>query len=357
MANSNWKLKSCVQFFPIENNLFHVYDSSTSRHFKLGDQEVAWLKLLDGKTPTETLSETIPFEYIEDFLKAAQRFNLLEGDTPKQKSSLLKIKLLKFNPSKLFNSMGRFSEFYSRFLDIFTVPIFLINLFILAVILPRAMNMELDPFLNFGTIIFYFCAILLSGTIHEGSHALVARANKIAVPAMGVMLYFLHPTFYVDVSGINLIPDKRKRIKVLAAGVQGNNLLLLVTLLLCFVPLGETVFQYLLLMAGLNFALMFINLIPFVEYDGYFIFQELVDEKGFSRKASAHALTSKSKKLDYLFYFLVSNVFQIMLVISALLLIHRGIGTLWQSKILDIGVAVLVVIALAVPVYRMKTLR
>ena len=43
------RVKSGLQFFNIGGGLCHVYDPSTSRHFKFGEQEVGWLKLLDGQ--------------------------------------------------------------------------------------------------------------------------------------------------------------------------------------------------------------------------------------------------------------------------------------------------------------------
>ena len=354
----NLKLKDTIHFYPIDNQMYHVYDASTSRHFKLGDQEVSWLKLLDGNTPLDSLKGHIPLEYFEKFIGHVKRLDLLEGGANKESFSPTKIKLFRVDPTVLLDKAGRFPALYRLFLDWTSFPMFVLNILAIALIVPQVQDIRENLDFSVATVVFYFIAILIVGIVHEGSHALVAKSFNVKVPRVGMMLFFLHPSFYADVSGINLLSDRSKRIKVLLAGVQGNNLLVFVSLSLTFLPMGETALQFLLLFIGLNFVLMFLNLVPFVEYDGYYIFQELLGEPRFSRNSLVSQFTPDAKRIEYAFYFYFSHIFQFVLITSMLILIHRGILMLWDSVWLD-GLFLTLIVASypALMAYRIRSAR
>ncbi|WDE03075.1 hypothetical protein SG34_016760 [Thalassomonas viridans] len=345
----NLALKKSINFYPLEQGLYHVYDASTSRHFKLGEQEVNWLKLLDGKTPVEVLRGLIPLEYFDKFINTVQRLDLLEGESEgeskKEPFSPLKIKVLNLDPSRFIDNSGNLPVYVRNFLNWCSLPLLVINLLMVALLVPQVENIRETLTFNTFTVFFYFFAILITGIVHEGAHALVAKSFNVKVPQVGMMLFFLHPSFYADVSGINLMSDRKKRIKVLIAGVQGNNLLMFLGLMLTFIPMGETALSYLLFFTAINFVLMFINLIPFVEYDGYYIFQELLGEPRFARNALVSQLTRQNKKIEYTAYFFISQLFQFILIVSMLVLIHDGVLLLWDAPWVDVLFLVLIVIA------------
>ncbi|GEA02595.1 hypothetical protein KUL17_14920 [Alteromonas sp. KUL17] len=331
----NLKVKDTIHFYPIDEHMYHVYDASTSRHFKLGAQEVNWLKLLDGKTPLEALQGRIPLEYFERFIGHVKRLDLLEGSTQKESFSPTKIKLFRIDPTALLEKTGRFPEYYRLFLDWASFPIFILNILAITLLVPQVQNIRENLEFSWLLVAFYFVAILIVGIVHEGSHALVARSYNVKVPRVGMMLFFLHPSFYADVSGINLLTERPKRVRVLLAGVQGNNIMVLLGLLMTFLPLSELALQFVLLFVALNFVLMFLNLVPFVEYDGYYIFQELLGEPRFSRNSLVSHLTPNAKRLEYSFFFHFSHLFQFVLITSMLILIHQGILMLWDSIWID----------------------
>ncbi|WDD96899.1 hypothetical protein [Thalassomonas actiniarum] len=341
----NLALKKSINFYPLEQGIYHVYDASTSRHFKLGEQEVNWLKLLDGKTPVEALRGLIPLEYFDKFIKTVQHLDLLEGESKKEPFSPLKIKVFNLDPSRFIDNSGKFALYFSHFLNWCSLPLLVINVLMVALLVPQVQNIRETLTFDTFTVIFYFFAILVTGIVHEGAHALVAKSFNVKVPQVGMMLFFLHPSFYADVSGINLMSDRKKRIKVLIAGVQGNNLLMFLGLMLTFIPMGETALSYLLFFTAINFVLMFINLIPFVEYDGYYIFQELLGEPRFARNALVSQLTRQNQKIEYRAYFFISQLFQFILIVSMLVLIHDGVLLLWDAQWVDVLFLVLIVAA------------
>ena len=221
----NPKLKDTVHFFPIEKNMFHVYDAATARHFKLGAQEVSWLRLLDGNTPPDALRGKIPLEYFDKFMGHVVRLGLLDGSGVKKKFSPLNIKVLNMNPGKLLDAAGRFAVHYRHFLQWASLPLLVLNFFALTLAVPQVERLRGTMSFSGWTVGSYLLCILVSGLVHEGSHALVARSFRVHVPRVGVMLFVLHPSFYADVSGINLLSRRDQRVMVLLAGVMGNNLL------------------------------------------------------------------------------------------------------------------------------------
>lgn len=353
----NPKLKGTVKFFPVEGGLFHVYDSSTAKHFKLGAQEVSWLQLLDGSLTLENLRSKIPLEYFEGFVQAIQRLGVLEGSTAKKPFSWLKIKLFNIDPSALLNRLGNFPLYYREFLSWTSLPLLLLNLVLLATAWPQIQqaSQSIEP--GFGMVPFYFLFIVISGVIHELSHAVVARSHGVTTPHVGGMLMFFHPAFFADISGINLLPDRKRRVQVIFAGVQANNLLITVGFLLLMMPMGKLAFELVLFFTAINFVLILVNLIPFIEYDGYYIFQELLGEPRFVRNATINMLSPGPKKPEYVLFFVLSQLFQFSLIASILLALRMGVVQFWQGMIVDgVFLALLVVSYPALALYRIKKL-
>jgi putative peptide zinc metalloprotease protein len=358
MHLSSPKLKESVQFFPIENNMFHVYDSETSRHFKMGEQEVAWLRFFDGQTNLDTLRGKIPLEYFDKFVAHIVRIKLLEGPTTREKRSILKIKLINIDPTKVIDRMGVFPIYYRHFLEWISFPVFILNILAIILLVPQAGRIRETLQFNTYTVVFYLVAIMLTGIMHEGSHALVARSFKVQVPKIGAMLFMLHPSFYADVSAINLLSHRGQRVMVLIAGVLGNNLLMFIGVILTFLPLGAMGQQFALLFIAINFVLMFVNLIPFVEFDGYFIFQELLGEPRFARNAIINQLSQQPKQLEYTMYFHVSQLFQFVMISSALVLLRNGVLMVWDSSTVDVLFLAMIIASYpAILLYRIKSAR
>ena len=140
-----------------------------------------------------------------------------------------------------------------------------------------------------------------------------------------------------------MLSDRGQRVKVLLAGVLGNNLLMFIGVVLTFLPLNPTGLQFVLLLVAVNFMLMFVNLVPFVEFDGYFIFQELLGEPRFARNALINQLGQQPKRIEYTLYFYVSQLFQFVMVSSVLVLLRRGVLLLWDSSWVDIIFLVLII--------------
>jgi putative peptide zinc metalloprotease protein len=352
----NPELKEAVRFFPVGDELFHVYDRSSGRHFKLGKQEAGWLRLMDGHTDEAALRKSIPLEYYDDFMGHVTRMGLIKGAAPPPAFDPFRIKVLRLYPDRLVERLAPFTKAYRLGLDIATIPLAIFNLLVLVVEWSAIIHKAAETRPGWAPIAFYLTAVLGAGVVHEMSHALVARSVGVRVPAMGFMVMFLHPAFYADVSGINLLANRRDRIAVLLAGVKANNAMAALALVVCLTFPSGGLGLYALLFAGLNLILVLINLIPFVEYDGYYVFQELLGEPRYATRALQGVLAGGgARRADYIAFTGLSLFFKFALLCLAINAVRGWFIGMWPSPIID-WIAILLMIA-AYPLLMMRTIR
>jgi CRP-like cAMP-binding protein/Zn-dependent protease len=111
--------------------------------------------------------------------------------------------------------------------------------------------------------------------LHELGHALVVIHHGRRILSAGFMVYFGSPAFFVDVSEAMMM-ERRKRMAQAFAGpfaelmVAGVAALALVAF--PEAPLAATLYRF----AVLNYFIVFMNLIPLLELDGYFIASDAI---------------------------------------------------------------------------------
>lgn len=345
----NPKIKSGLRFYPTPDGAYHVYDPGASRHFKLGEQEVSWLRMLDGRSSVQELVGKIPLEYFEDFFRNLSRMGLLEGsEAAKEPFNPFKIKVFKFDPSPLLESAGMFATGYRKFLNGVTWPLVFFNFFLLSGVVagvpnlvPPVQQVVGNFHFSWVMILYYLLAVGIIAAIHELSHGLVATSYKVTVPAFGFMLLILNPAFYADVSGINHLADKDQRVQVLAAGVKSNNMMFFVGSIAYLFQSNTAAAPFWLFFIFLNLALAFVNLIPFVPYDGYYIFQELMGEPRYSARAISATLSRQSPRLDQVVYATLSLLLRFALVFLLINRLRLAAHRSWSSPYVDVIAAIL----------------
>ncbi len=126
-----------------------------------------------------------------------------------------------------------------------------------------------------GGLAFFICLICLK-VGHEFAHAYAAKAMGRHVRSMGVLFIIIWPLLYTDTTDIWKLPDRRQRIWVSAAGVifeltVGG----LALLLWAYLPDG-TLRSIMFFFSSTSIASsVFINLNPFMRYDGYYVLMDL----------------------------------------------------------------------------------
>jgi hypothetical protein len=99
--------------------------------------------------------------------------------------------------------------------------------------------------------------------------------------------------------------------------------------------------------------IVFINLIPFVEYDGYYILQELLNEPDLACRARQSIMRGIARsRFDYTAYFALSQAFAVALIASVFVAVRSYALHFTQSSYVNYGCSVLMIAALATFVVR-----
>jgi putative peptide zinc metalloprotease protein len=271
---------------------FIVGCASAGRFILLGETECRVLKLLDGShTPAEVCEE---FTRLNDakltqrtlikFLTKLDQAGILAGervnsvvpaDLMPGPQFYLRWKL--FNPDRLFERMIPILRW------IWTPGFVAFSIFLAAVALLFAlMNWaELESCVLYA-MHEHYVAILIAGTLvgfsHEFAHGLTCKAFGGRVPEVGVlMIYYLLPALYCNVSGAYLIPERNRRLWVIAAGVYWQVLVGVVALLAWFTVEPHTLISDLAIFFFLGSIVdVVFNANPLIKLDGYYFLSQLL---------------------------------------------------------------------------------
>ena len=111
--------------------------------------------------------------------------------------------------------------------------------------------------------------------MHELGHAVVISRYERKVKSAGFMIYFGAPAFFVEATD-SLMLDRRQRILQSSAGPFTELVIAGVAGLAVFFfpegPLADLLYKF----ALLNYLVIFLNLIPLLELDGYWILSDLI---------------------------------------------------------------------------------
>lgn len=119
--------------------------------------------------------------------------------------------------------------------------------------------------------------LLVLKVFHELGHGYMARHYGCRVPSSGIMLILGAPLFYTEVSDAWRLPERHKRIWIAAAGILVESAMAILALLLwVFLPDGVARSIAFFVAIGSLATTLFINLSPFMRFDGYFIVSDAV---------------------------------------------------------------------------------
>jgi putative peptide zinc metalloprotease protein len=174
---------------------------------------------------------------------------------------------------------------------------------------------------------------------HEIGHGHIARRYGCSVPSAGVLFVLGAPLFYTDVTDAWRLPNRNKRMMIAAAGLMAEAMLVVPALTLwVFLPDGALRTTAFFVASGSLITSLFVNMSPFMRFDGYFL---LSDGVGIP---NLHA-----KSLDAMTWYLRRWVLGFKDAVPALVADLRygwlalfGMGTLLYRLMLYLGLALIV---------------
>lgn len=324
--------KKDAKMSEIETKEGHKYNlrlEGSDKYFSVTDREYFIIQMLDGKHGIKDIVEAFNKKYGEisprsvnhfidtleekDFIKPEFDF-AFAADYKKEgvKISLLeKILALQYSIPHVDKIV---TAVYKRLKWVLSpLPVFIILASIVALYYEVFHNYAvlhvgrtLKAYANNPSIILIYYSVMLCTVVcHEFAHALVCKKYGGQVNKMGLMIYYFQVCAYADTSDAWLFKEKYKRILTSLSGPLTNAFMASIFLwgyytltpitsgdvslihshlasVGSFLGLHNLAFfgivrDLLIMAAAANFLTSFLNLIPFIELDGYYILADIVD--------------------------------------------------------------------------------
>jgi multidrug resistance efflux pump len=124
---------------------------------------------------------------------------------------------------------------------------------------------------------------------HEFSHGLTCKRFGGKVHEIGLLLIYLQPAMYCNISDAWLFPEKSKRLLVTFAGAWFDLLVWGLATLLWRITDPSTLPNYLALVVATTLGIKSLfNLNPLIKLDGYYLLSDFVEIPNLRRKAFTH---------------------------------------------------------------------
>jgi CRP-like cAMP-binding protein/Zn-dependent protease len=133
------------------------------------------------------------------------------------------------------------------------------------------------------TIVFLALGLFLTFA-HELGHAMALIHYRRRVLSAGFFIFFGSPAFFVDASD-GLMLEPRERIVQSFAGPFAELILAGIASIVMVMTAGSTLAAFLYRFALINYFIIFMNLIPLLELDGYWIFSDLIQMPDLRRRS------------------------------------------------------------------------
>lgn len=274
--------------------------------FEKGPGEATWIAMVHG-VPSSRVSRPVvelltamngetalrdlhlrfaASESLETFLHLAQRFRasgLLEGDTKLPPGRLayrppFTLQIATLHAPGLFRRLDHLVIRLSYRAVLITVgALLLLGLLAATVQAGELLNVLTTPVPLLG-LVMLVAVLSLMTLLHEVAHGLTLTRFGGRPRRAGIMLFYLTPAFFVDVTDGWRLSSRRHRVAVALAGPAVHAVVAAVALLAALVFPQPLVDQLLLLLALSCSAIVLVNLIPFVRFDGYIALMSALDE-------------------------------------------------------------------------------
>lgn len=278
-----------------------AHDPLSGRYFHFDEQEMAIIGSLDGRQQLSLISaewsrmfapQVLPVSALARFLGKLAQDGLLQGGLGKPSStadsgrtfwkgqSWLAFRLPGINPDFLLSQLAPLTRWmFTRTFAVFCVGWLLMGL-MLGIVHFEEFQRSLPTLRDWMSPDVFWAtmtALVLTKTLHEVAHALTATQLGARCESMGVMLLMGVPVLYSDVSRAWLLPRRRDRLLVSAAGMLAELIVAVATLVLwtwASDPATRLVLASVIIVSSVN--TMLVNGNPLLRYDGYYLFSDLV---------------------------------------------------------------------------------
>jgi multidrug resistance efflux pump len=271
---------------------FIAGSASVGRYIILRETEYKVFNLIDGSRTLREVCEEFKSSYgaglglttLVKFLNKLDQYGVLASERTQETAppvqQLSQAVYLRF---KLFNPDRLFSRLVPPLRWIWTTEFFVATIVLMIATLLVTL-LRLDETVSYGGYLLreHFIAVFVAGWIvvvsHEFAHGMTCKAFGGRVTEVGVLLiYYCLPGMYCNVSGLHLIPQRNRRLWVIAAGIYWQLMVGSLALLSWFAFEPYTLPADLAFIFFLGSVLNIIfNTNPLIKLDGYYFLSQLL---------------------------------------------------------------------------------
>ena len=289
--------------------VFIIKDPALGRFVRFKEPEYFIAQQLDGMTPLEEVRRrgeehfgaTLPESTLTQFTQKLLTLGFLDQANDSQapvresngsvaqgrlRGNAFYLRLKVFDPDRLLEWLvPKLRFFYTRTFAVLSVGVILLAAYLMAASwdeihrsLPRLYRIE-TVFLAWATFL-----IIVIG--HEFAHGLTCKRYGGKVHEIGLMLIYLHPAMYCNVSDAWLFPEKKKRLLVTLAGAWFEVFCWALAMLCWRLTDPATLLNYLALVAATTLGIKSLfNLNPLIKLDGYYLLSDFLEMPNLRRNA------------------------------------------------------------------------
>lgn len=248
---------------------------------------IALLSAMDGTTSLHDLHlRFAASESSESFLELVERFRatgLLEGDTKRPPGRLtyrppFTLQIATLRAAAIFGRVDRLIAPLSRQAILVPVATLLCLGFVAAVLQAGELLNAVTTPIPLVAIVVLVAVLACLTLLHESAHGLTLTRYGGRPRRAGVMLFYLAPAFFVDVTDGWRLPRRRQRVDVALAGPAVHAVVAASALTAALLAPQPVVRETLQILGLSCTAIVLVNLIPFVRFDGYIALMSALDE-------------------------------------------------------------------------------